>query len=120
MRQILLALIATIAWTSAGPARAQSGEERAGERADPSARDARRMAEDVAVFRVLLNRAVEQAYGFPFLLPAHAHRGQPHPTLRDHFVQFAPAEGVYLKGRGVVYSLSAPMPLRDPLARDAA
>src|SRR5438128_850460 len=111
MKRTRIVLMATVLWLSAGPLPAQTGGA-AGTPGgkDPSVKDVRRMHEDMAVFRVLLNRAAERVYGFPFQSPAHAQRGQTHPMLRDQFVQFAPAEGVYLKGRGVLYSLSAPPP----------
>src|SRR2546430_2675809 len=101
MNRARMVLMATGLWLSAGPVPAQMG----GPGGTPtgknlSVKDVRRMHEDMAVFRVLLNRAAERAYGFPFQSPAHAQRGQAHPMLRDHFGQFAPAEGVYLKGRG--------------------
>src|SRR5205823_601160 len=70
--------------------------------------------EDMAVFRILLNRSIERAIGFPLRIPGH-HVGQ---GGKEAFHDLAPAEGVYLKGHGIVYSLSAP-PARDPLGKVA-
>jgi len=119
MKRIRIALIVMGICLGAGPLRAQSSEK--SERLPALEEEFRQtvtkqsqemMQEHIAVFRVLLNRAVEKTYGFPMQVPGHGHgRG-------DAFHQMPLAEGVYLPGHGVVYSLSAPPPPGDPLARD--
>src|SRR6266540_4817441 len=118
MKRIRILLVMVIAGFGAGPVAAQSSgknEERAvlqdPFRASVEKEAREQMHEHIAVFRVLLNRAVESAYGFPFQVPAHGHGG----ASKDAFHQLPLAEGVYLRGHGVVYSLSAPSPLHDPL-----
>lgn len=63
--------------------------------------------EDIAVFRVLLDRALSRHYGLPASDRAHG------------FHQPLQVEGVYLAGHGVVFSLSAP-PTADPLGKPQA
>jgi len=121
MKRIRILLVMALASIVAGPVAAQTtgiGEERS-VREDPfrgsGDREAREtMAEHIAVFRVLLTRAVEKTYGFPIHAPAvHGHGG----AARDAFHQLPQPEGVYLRGHGVVYSVSAPHPPSDPLGK---
>lgn len=100
------------------------------------------MQEHIAVFRVLLHRSLEKTYGFPLQVPSPHHgmtggfsggggfggigggggfagaAGGSGRGGRDAFHQLPGIEGVYLGGYGVVYSLSAPPPGHDPLAKD--
>ncbi len=64
--------------------------------------------EEVEILRRLLNRELASAYGLPAhaILPFHFHTGQPASDVHVHHL--AGAEGVYLKGCGVVYSASLP------------
>src|SRR4051812_5869957 len=99
----LLATSTTLAQTS--PAAAPGGA--------PPGVSSREMQEDVAVFRVLFNRALGRHYGLP--VSEKSSSNMPHPThpIVHHPVD---AEGVYLKGHGVVFNVAAPPPLSDPLA----
>ena len=118
-----LILAALVLGLSAVPAAAQTArgtggsdgpaEPAAGGPKEPDAKQLRQMYEDVAVFGALLNQAVEKSYGVPLRAPAHGPQGP-----RDHFHQFSLAEGVYLPGRGVVYSLTVP-PVKGVLGTDA-
>ena len=99
------------------PGRAASSEPFEPAAARPKELDAkqlRQMYEDIAVFRTLLNRAVEKSYGVPLQAPAHGPHG---PGAGFH--PFSLAEGVYLPGRGVVYNLSAPPPAQGALGSEA-
>ncbi len=119
----------------AGPALAQT--ERIQREVDEKLRQ-RRLYEDAEIMRRLLNRALLHAYGFHGPTEA-AHAGQgagegmvgPVDSATHRALAFlraaghglAPgtsphhtveAEGTYLKGRGVVYSVTLPRPMHDP------
>lgn len=117
MKRIWLALAVVASGVSGRPLSAQTAPpsgDRTENRPPRSVMQVRQMYEDVAVFRTLLNRAVERSYGFPLQVPFQ------HGKTASVVHQIPLAEGVYLPGRGVIYSLSAPPPLQDPLARDPA
>ncbi len=115
--RIVLALVlpvlagAPLAAQSAGQGGTGQPAEKA---ATPADKQARQMYEDVAVFRLLLNRTARQAYGLP--ADAVATTGWAHHP-HGHDAHALTAEGVYVKGSGVVYNLSAPPPAGDPMAR---
>jgi hypothetical protein len=71
---------------------------------------ARQSQEDVAVFRLLLNRSLARAHG---LL-----EGGERATLGQVHAQVLPlAEGVHLKGQGVVYTVAMPVTSRSPVEK---
>src|SRR3954462_14676245 len=76
----------------------------------PPGGSSREMQEDLAVFRVLFNRALGRHYGLP--VGEESSSNLPHPThpIVHHTVE---AEGVFLKGHGVVFNVAAPPPLSD-------
>ncbi len=106
-----------------------------------------RADEDIEVLRRILNRELAEAYGFPQVVsggpwfsypdqdvtPVHSvrdMRGNPYTlgTWRAHVDgsghvaghHLSPgAEGVYLKGHGVVYSVTLPAPMQDPVKESA-
>jgi tetratricopeptide (TPR) repeat protein len=81
------------------PAQAEGG---AGKEEGPALR-ARQMQEDVSVFRILLNRNLSRYYGLPAMQDAaHAHPA---------------ADGVYLKGYGVVFNTGVPAPSNHPVRK---
>lgn len=130
-------LAAVLMGLSAGPALAQPDREK-----EPDAKQLRQMYEDVAVFRTLLNRSVVQSYGLGLrgALPGVSSDRQlwtdpktrnmyyvgvqsPYPTLlvgmdSVHSGSLSLSEGVYLPGQGVVFNVTAPIPLQDPLAKE--
>jgi tetratricopeptide (TPR) repeat protein len=99
-------------------------------------RDARKQqqAEDVEIMRRLLHGALQESYGLSGLggdvegyyrkiglsktADAHALLGV-RQAVRDAHVLPAP-DGIYLKGSGVVYTVSLPAVLGDPAAQGAA
>jgi hypothetical protein len=106
-----------------------------GREKEPDAGQLRQMYEDVAVFRTLLNRTVARSYGLTGQKTSSNPYGShslwidsrtrtlssigaqyPRDAVHAHAHSFGLAEGVYLPGQGVVFSMSAPTPLHDPLA----
>ena len=88
----------------------------------PSAVDT--MRENVEVMRKLLNEGLLEVYGFPAVVPVNRGQGgtagvQSWNTLLQSHARSDPhelphPEGVYLKGHGVVYSVTLPFPPGDP------
>jgi tetratricopeptide (TPR) repeat protein len=87
------------------------------------AKQTRQMYEDVTVFGSLLTRALAKSYGFsPQAVAPHGMTvlSGVYGKSREQYHQLPLAEGVYLKGRGVVYTLASPTPLQDPVGQAAA
>jgi hypothetical protein len=87
--------------------------------------------EDVEVFRRLLNRGFASAYGLPAQGPvkikgtanevvdaATAFRFWAQGDVHKDSHHLAASEGVYLKGVGVVYGASLPVPLTSPVGKE--
>jgi tetratricopeptide (TPR) repeat protein len=83
-------------------AKASQPEGATGKEEAPAAR-ARQMQEDVIVFSMLLNRNLSRYYGLP--------------AMRDAAHSHPMAEGVYLKGHGVVFTLGVPSPSNHPVSK---
>jgi hypothetical protein len=95
------------------------------------ARHVQAMGEHIEVFRRLLGRGVAETY--PMLVSAgecpatrtysaganFKFRLQSVPDTGKH-ASLVPIEGVYLKGHGIVYTVTLPPPPGDPLAKSAA
>jgi hypothetical protein len=98
------------------------------------ARHAQTMGEHIEVFRRLLGRGVAETYPMPVAAdrcPAiqgvHTYSAGVHTRFRfgpetdaGKSAASAPIEGVYLKGHGIVYTITLPPPPGDPLANSAA
>ena len=78
------------------------------------------MQEDIGVFRALFNRTAARYYNFPatretgmaaqFFQASHADLAHLPPS----------AEGVYLKGQGVIFTAGLPAPATHPVRRAPA
>jgi tetratricopeptide (TPR) repeat protein len=125
LRRLCLAALA--AALLGRPAPAQTTEIQKEVEAD--LRDARKQqqAEDIEVMRRLLHGALQESYG----LAGVVHDAQlmrrmwldvlgtlPAPKGRDDHFLPAP-EGVYLKGTGIVYTVTLPAPLHDSMVEGA-
>jgi hypothetical protein len=93
------------AQTLAPPAAEPASTVRAKEEDQPER--LQQMQEDLTVFRVLFNRSTARYYNFPGGLSDKVHS----PPL---------AEGVYLKGQGVIYTCGLPQPATHPVKKAAA
>jgi hypothetical protein len=77
--------------------------------------------EEIEILRRLLNQGLKAAYGLPearsmvYVGGYHNVRGQMVAQAADGQRHPAGAEGVYVKGCGVVYSATLPPPVRSPL-----
>jgi hypothetical protein len=125
MNRTLIGLYALLWLFAAGRGWSQSAGEEAPEAprrvAEPAATAAAAgIYEEVEVLRRLLNRGLESAYGLP---PAHGvvqrtRQGVFYaPVANYHPAEYhvGGAEGVYVKGCGVVYSATLPPPARPPV-----
>lgn len=102
---------------TASPSTAQSGTGGGGgsTAGDPAAGKTDSMREDTTVFQLLLSRGLGRHYGVT--TPSGGGSTASCPAYRAGLVPPRPV-GVYLKGHGVVYTVSLPTPASSPVAAD--
>ncbi len=124
MNRTLIGLYALLWLLAAGRAWSQPAEPAAAPKpaADPAAAATPTgIYEDIEILRRLLNRELEAAYALPeprligYAGGYHYVRGIAVAPAADGQRRPAGAEGVYVKGCGVVYSATLPPPSRSPL-----
>jgi hypothetical protein len=114
---IVVLLTATMALTQTKDIQNKVSERLAEERSAQVKNQVLR--EDVEILRRLLARAIAESYGIKADEPAriHGHEGLFLPWESN---QSSILEGTYLKGYGIVYSVSLPVPPSEPVpVRDA-